>query len=170
MKLFTKSRIAIAALGLGSMLAAGTASADYRVTAFGDAVAYKALIAKDVASAKSAFYTTDLTKLDFIAANNLCVTQILAKELSAAIESCSLALDKAESDLELTVSTEKSAKASIYSNLAVAKAMSGDLTGASVDLEKALLLNSRDRNAVSNYSLISSTMPAPAADIAQAAI
>lgn len=168
MKLFTKSRIAITALGLGAMLAASTAAADYRVTAFGDAVAYKALIAKDVASAKSAFYTTDLSKLDFIAANNLCVTQILAEELSAAIESCSLALEKAERDLGLTVSAEKSAKASIYSNLAVAKAMSGDLSGASVELEKALLLNSRDRNAASNYSLISGIVSAPAADIAQA--
>ncbi len=168
MKLFTKSRIALAAIGLGSMLVAGTASADYRVTAFGDAIAYKALIAKDVVSAKSAFYTTDLSKLDFVAANNLCVTQILAKELVSAIESCSLALEKAEIDLELSAMTEKSAKASIYSNLAVAKAMSGDLTGASIDLEKALLLNSRDRNAVSNYNLISSTLAVPATDIAQA--
>ena len=168
MKLFTKSRIAIAALGLGSMLVAGTASADYRVTAFGDAVAYDALIAKDVASAKSAFYTADLTKLDFVAANNLCVTQILSKELEAAIESCSLALEKADGALEISATTEKSAKASIYSNLAVAKAMSGDLTGASVELEKALLLNSRDRNAVSNYNLISSTIDAPSAEIAQA--
>ena len=168
MKSFTKTRIALAALGLGSMLVAGTASADYRVTAFGDAVAYKALIAKDVASAKSAFYTADLTKLDFVAANNLCVTQILAKELMAAIESCSLALEKAEGSVDMSATTEKSAKASIYSNLAVAKAMSGDLSGASLDLEKALMLNSRDRNAVSNYNLISSTVAGSAADIAQA--
>lgn len=168
MKLLTKSRIAVAALGLGSMLAAGTASADYRITAFGDAIAYEALIEKDVASAKSAFYTTDLSKLDFVAANNLCVTQILSKELVAAIESCSLALEKADGALDLSATSEKSAKASIYSNLAVAKAMSGDLTGANVDLEKALLLNSRDVNAVSNYSLISSTIAESTAEIAQA--
>jgi hypothetical protein len=168
MKLLSKSRIAIAALGLGSLFISATASADYRVTAFGDAVAYQALIAKDVASAKSAFYTADMSKLDFIAANNLCVTQILAKELDAAIESCSLALSKAEADYELSTMSAKSAKASIYSNMAVAKAMSGDMLGASGDLEKALLLNSRDRNAVSNYNLISSTLAVPASDIAQA--
>jgi|GEM_PF-396190 len=168
MKLITKSRIAIAALGLASMFAASTASADYRITAFGDAIAYRALLAKDVESAKSAFTTADMAKLDFVAVNNLCVTQILAEELPAAIESCSLALEKVEADRELGLASEKSAKASIYSNLAVAKAMSGDLSGASVDLEKALLLNGRDRNAVSNYNLISSSMEVAPADIAQA--
>lgn len=166
MKLFTTSRLILSAIGLSSLLAAGTAAADYRVTAFGDAVAYRALMTRDVESAKSAFSSKDLAKLDFIAANNLCVTQILAKELGSAIESCSIALEKVESDFGLGLMTEKSAKASIYSNLAVAKAMSGDVAGASSDLEKALMLNSRDRNASSNYNLISSTVSATA-EIAQ---
>lgn len=163
---FAKPRLAVIAAGLGSMLAAGSAAAEYRVTAFGDAIAYKALISMDVDSAKSAFYTKDLTKLDFVAANNLCVTQILSKELSAAIETCSMALEKVDLDFELTSVLEKEAKASIYSNLAVAKAMSGDYTGASADLERALELNGRDRNATVNYSQISANLDV-ADDIAQ---
>jgi len=166
MKLFTKSKLALVAAGLGSILAASSASAEYRVTAFGDAIAYKALISMDVESAKSEFYTKDLTKLDFVAANNLCVTQILSKELSDAIATCNMALEKVETDFELSAGLEKEAKASIYSNLAVAKAMNGDLTGASADLERALMLNIRDRNAKVNYNQISSTMDV-SGDIAQ---
>ncbi|GAB5499906.1 MAG: hypothetical protein PsegKO_22170 [Pseudohongiellaceae bacterium] len=165
-KSFSKTRLALIAAGLGSVLAASSASAEYRVTAFGDAIAYKALISMDVESAKSAFYTKDLTKLDFVAANNLCVTQILSKELSAAIASCELALEKVETDFELTVSLEKEAKASIFSNLAVAKAMSGDLTGASADLERALMLNVRDQNAKVNIRQISANLDV-SGDIAQ---
>lgn len=161
MKLVNKSRLVIAVVGLGSILAVGTASADYRVTAFGEALAYRALLSGNVESARSAFASKDLARMDFVAANNLCVTQILAKELDAAIDSCTVALNKLEKDLELGMSAEKSAKASIYSNLAVARAMSGDLVGASGDLEKALDLNVRDRNASRNYNLVSSmAMPA----------
>ncbi len=166
MKLFSTSKLTLAAAGLASLLMAGTASADYRVTAFGHTTEYSALLSKDVESAKSIFSNRELSKLDFVAANNLCVTQILAEEFSAAISSCATALEKVEAELGIGVATEKTAKASILSNLAVAKAMSGDVTGASSDLERALLLNARDRNAMSNYNLISA-MPAAAAEIAR---
>lgn len=162
MKLFKKSHLAMAAVSLGSLLVASTASADYHVTAFGESTAYRSLLSKDAESAKEALGSKDLAKMDFIAANNLCVAQILAKELSLAIESCSLALEKVEKDMMLGMSAEKSAKASIYSNLAVARAMSGDMLGASSDLEKALEFNSSDRNASLNYNLISASMAMPA--------
>ena len=162
MKLFKKSHLAMAAVSLGSLLVASTASADYHVTAFGESTAYRSLLSKDAESAKEALGSKDLAKMDFIAANNLCVAQILAKELSLAIESCSLALEKVEKDMMLGMSAEKSAKASIYSNLAVARAMSGDMLGASSDLEKALEFNSSDRNAALNYNLISASMAMPA--------
>ncbi|MEQ8409234.1 MAG: hypothetical protein RKH07_13260 [Gammaproteobacteria bacterium] len=165
MKFITTSRLTLAAAGLASLLLAGTASADYRVTAFGETAEYSALLSKDVESAKSIFSKREIAKLDFISANNLCVTQILAKEFSEAISSCATALEKVDAELGIGVTTEKTAKASILSNLAVAKAMNGDVSGASMDLERALLLNSRDRNAVSNFNLISA-LPTVSADIA----
>ena len=50
------------------------------------------------------------------------------------------------------------ALASIYSNLAVAKVMTGDAAGANVDLEMALSLNEKDGNASINYDLISTNL------------
>jgi Flp pilus assembly protein TadD len=53
-----------------------------------------------------------------------------------------------------SLSRRNEVKAAIYSNLAVAKAMNGDLTGAQTDLGKALALNARDKNAVQNKGYI----------------
>jgi len=165
MKLFTKTRTILTAASLGLALFAGSASAEYRVTAFGYSSEYDALLSKDVASAKSILGDRAVAALDFIEANNLCVAQILADELGSAIASCGAALEKVESDRSISRATERAAKASIYSNLAVAKAMSGDMLGASRALETALTLNARDRNAVSNYNLIHD-LPS-AAEVAQ---
>ncbi|MEX2468328.1 MAG: hypothetical protein WD396_01100 [Pseudohongiellaceae bacterium] len=154
MKLIAKSRILLSTASLSLALFAGSASAEYRVTAFGYSSEYEALLAKDVASAKSILGDRAVTRLDFIETNNLCVTQILASELESAFASCAAALEKVDSDATITQATARAAKASIYSNLAVARAISGDMMGASSDLEAALSLNSRDRNAVSNYTLI----------------
>lgn len=101
-----------------------------------------------------------MTSLDFVEANNLCVTQILAKEYSAAESACAMALEKIDYDYSLGLIAKKAARASIYSNLAVALAMNGNMPAASTALEKALALNSRDANAVANYSLVNSKSPA----------
>lgn len=154
MKLPAKSRILLTAASLGVALFAGSSSAEYRVTAFGYSDEYAALLSKDVASAKSILGDRAIAQLDFIEANNLCVAQILASELGSAVASCTAALRKVEADLSINRAGGRIAKASIYSNLAVARVMSGDVMGASGDLESALTLNARDRNAISNYVLI----------------
>ncbi|GJM13219.1 MAG: hypothetical protein DHS20C12_16220 [Pseudohongiella sp.] len=152
------SKLALVALTLASSFATSGALADYRLTAFSDTAGFKALVEKDTVTAESAFASLKLTDMDYFEANNLCVSQILVEEFDAAIVSCSAALEKAELSTELTVRNEKIALASVYSNLAVAKVMTGDTSGANIDLEKALSLNLYDGNASINYGLISSNL------------
>lgn len=158
MKYLSHSKLALIALTLASSFATSGALADYRLTAFSDTVGFKALVNEDLSAAKSTFASRSLKKMDYFEANNLCVAQILLDELEAAITSCSSALEKAKSSSELTIRNEKVALASVYSNLAVAKAMTGDTVGANVDLEMALSLNQRDGNASINYALISTNL------------
>ena len=155
MKIISHSKLALLALTLASSFATSGALADYRLTAFSDTPGFRALVTEDLSAAKSTFASRSLKKMDYFEANNLCVAQILLEEFEAAITSCSSALEKAESSSELTIKNEKIAIAAIYSNLAVAKAITGDTAGASVDLEMALSLNHKDGNASINYGLIS---------------
>lgn len=145
---------------IASAFAAGAASADYRVTAFGDTKAYTALIGGDVSGAQANFIAARPSSLDFAEANNLCVTEILSKDYVAAIEACEIALDKIKYDPYITATSRKSAKASIYSNLAVATAMLGDFSAASSFLEISLSFNASDENALINYDLISASLVA----------
>lgn len=160
MKYFSRSKLTLLALTLASSFATSGAFADYRLTAFSDTLGFKALVHKDVTKAESTFASRSLKKMDYFEANNLCVAQILLGKLDAAISSCGSALEKAEYSTELTVRNEKVALASVYSNLAVAKALAGDTAGASVDLEMALSLNKKDGNASINYDLISTNLVA----------
>lgn len=159
MKKIYRSKALVAALGFCSAVMAGTAAADYRVTAFGHASEFDALLTGDVASAKTILGDRSLTSLDFVEANNLCVTEILAKDFAAAELACASALKKVDIQYSMGVFTRKEAKASIYSNLSVALAMSGRVAEAEAALEQALLLNRHDKNAVANYSLLSSASP-----------
>lgn len=158
MKYVSHTKLALAALALASSFATSGALADYRLTAFSDTVGFKALVDEDLAAAKSAFASRSLKRMDYFEANNLCVAQILLEEFESAITSCSSALEKAETSSELTIRNEKVALASVYSNLAVAKAITGDTAGASSDLEMALSLNQKDGNASLNYDLISTNL------------
>lgn len=152
------TRIILSAFGFAAMLAAGTASAEYRLTAFGDAKAYTALIAMDVNKAQSAFRNSKLAVLDFAEANNLCVMKILSKELADAVSACESSLEKLSSEVYISTTSEKSAKASIYSNLAVATALAGDFGSANRYLELSLSYNSDDENALTNYDLIATSL------------
>ena len=158
MKFISHSKLALIALTLTSSFATSGALADYRLTAFSDTPGFRALIAKDLVAAKSTFASRSLEKMDYFEANNLCVAQILLEEFNAAISSCSSALKKAKNSSELTTQDEKVALAAVYSNLAVAKAITGDTAGAGIDLEMALSLNKRDSNASINYGLISTNL------------
>ena len=149
-----KTHLILSTISMIATLGSTTAFADYRLTAFGDSLGYSALIAKDVSTATSLFEDHNVEHMDFLEINNLCVSQILDSEFDAAIESCAAALDLSETDYSVTYKSRREAKASILSNLAVAKALNGDLTGAQSNLEMALSLNSSDRNAIANIDLL----------------
>ncbi len=160
MKTSTHSKIAALALTLTYTVAPTGAFADYHLTAFSDTLGFKGLLAEDVAAAEATFGRRKIERMDYFEANNVCVAQILMEGFEAAISSCSSALEKAEFSSELTVEDEKIALAATYSNLAVARVMSGDAAGANIDLDTALSLNWRDVNASMNYDRISSTLVA----------
>ena len=160
MKTSTTSKVAALALTLASTFAATGAYADYHLTAFSDTHGFRALLAEDVAAAEATFASRKIERMDYFEANNLCVAQILMEEFDAAISSCSTAIEKVEFSSELGLIDEKVALASIYSNLAIAKVMSGDTAGANTDLEMALSLNQKDGNASMNYDLISANLVA----------
>lgn len=155
MKKVIGTRLLLISAGLCTLLTAGTASAEYRVTALGKATGFTELLATDASKAASKLGALSLFKMDFLEFNNLCVTEILLENYELAIATCHTALEKTESALDISFKEEKKAKAAILSNLAVAKAKSGDAVGAKLDLELALSLNSRNANAVANYGLIS---------------
>ncbi len=158
MKRATRSISSLATVGgfaLATLLAANTALAEYRVTAFGHTMGYAELITADLKAIQSTFSNKSVSDLDYSEANNLCVAQILLKDFSAAIESCNTAVAKAEKAFDINISDIDTVKASIYSNMGVAKALAGLGLEASKDIELALKLNAKDRNANTNYSQLS---------------
>jgi Flp pilus assembly protein TadD len=158
MKRATRSFSTLATVGgfaLASLLTANTAMAEYRVTAFGHTMGYSDLITTDLKAIQTTFGKKSLSNLDYSEANNLCVAQILLKDFDAAVTSCEAAVVKADRAFEISPSDIDSVKASIYSNMGVAKALAGNDAEASKDLELALKFNARNRNAIANYSQLS---------------
>jgi Flp pilus assembly protein TadD len=157
MKRATRSFSTLATVGgfaLASLLTANTALAEYRVTAFGHTMGYSELITSDLQAIETTFSKKSASALDYSAANNLCVAQILLKEFDAAVQSCEIAVVKAGRSFEISLADLDSVKASIYSNMAVAKALAGNDSEATKDLELALKYNAKDQNANTNYSQI----------------
>ncbi len=158
MKRATRSISTLATVGgfaLASLLTANTAMAEYRVTAFGHTTGYSELITANMDAVESTFAKKSLSGLDYSESNNLCVAQILMKDFDAAVLSCESAAVKAEKSFEISARDVDSVKASIYSNMGVAKALAGNDIEATKDLELALKLNARDKNAMTNYSQLS---------------
>lgn len=158
MKRTASKKIVPILFGLLSTLVTTSAMAEFQLTAFGDTLGYRALVTEDISSVEAIFATRDINKLDYFELNNLCVAQILLEEFDSAISSCATALETAQYSTELTHQKMKKALASVYSNLGVAKAMSGDIAGAGFELEKALSLNKWDSNALSNYDLFNTNL------------
>ena len=149
------ARVIYVVTGFCTLLVASSAFAEYRVTAFGRTTGYAELIANDALAAESKLVKVSTARMDFLEMNNLCVTKLLLEEFEAAISACAAALEKAEGDFGIGAAQGKKAKASILSNMAVARAISGDTPNAKADLETALSLNSTDRNANINYAIVS---------------
>lgn len=147
----------VGATSLFVLLATATASAEYRVTAFGYTGGYDALVKLNADAALTTLDTR--SALDYAEANNLCVAKILTRDLDGALTSCELAITRTERTVELTASKKKEAQASIYSNLGVTKALAGDMDAAKFYLKKALGLNARDENAKRNFASVIATQP-----------
>lgn len=143
--------------------AASSAQAEYRLTAFGDTIGYRSLISADVENIETTFGGMSLSRLDYFEANNLCVAQILLKDFDEAISTCTAAISKTERVFAINPAATNSATASIYSNMAVAKAMSGDKISAIKDLELAFSFNRKDKNMKANYDQL-----APSANLTAA--
>lgn len=155
----TKARSRIASLfvaGALSLTAASSALAEYRLTAFGNTMGYRTLISAKVEDIQSRFDGVAIRGLNHFEANNLCVAQILLKDFEEAISTCTEAISKTEKAFAVNPMAINSATASIYSNMAIAKAMSGDKISAIKDLELALSFNKQDKNVNTNYDQLSS--------------
>ena len=146
MFLIRKSLIVVALVISGTFSALTNATEEYRLSAFADVLGYAQIKANDVIEAKDFMATKIKKKPDFLELNNFCVLGVLVEDFSAAIESCEAAIEMSTQSREIGFSSKKKALASIHSNLAIAKALSGDLEGAEYELELALSLNSRDTN------------------------
>lgn len=156
----TRTIVRTISVALLSLFVSNIAIAEYKLTAFGDSTAYAALINQDVDGARAKLRFISMQEMDFADANNLCVAEVLEKDFAAAVAACELALERVELEPYISLLSESLAKASIYSNLAVAKALAGDLSAASSYLELSLSLNDEDANALSNYDLISASLVA----------
>ena len=145
--LLIKKSLIVLVLSISGIFSAFTnASEEYRLSAFADVLGYAQIQAKEVIEAKEFMSYRTKKKGDFLELNNLCVLGVLVEDFSAAIESCETALEISDRSRGIGFSSKKKALASIHSNLAVAKALNGDLEGAEYELEVALSLNSRDAN------------------------
>ena len=142
-----RKSLIIVALGIsGSFAAFSNATEEYRLSAFADVLGYAQIKANNVNEAKAFMAAKIKKKSDFLELNNFCVLAVLVEDFNAAIESCETAIEMSEKSREIGFSSKKKALASIHSNLAVARALNGDLEGAEYELQIALTLNSRDTN------------------------
>lgn len=133
-------------------------ASDFRLTAFEGALGFSELTTGEAKIAHDMLSARGLTRSDYSELNNLCVSEIILEDFASAIEACELALNEKDKARDLGYSQKKKITASILSNLAVAKALGGDLAGAQLDLEKSLSLNRKDKSAISNFDWLHSDL------------
>ena len=120
--------------------------AEVRVTAFAAAPAFNALRAGNAEWALRFFENRKLENMNFSAANNLCVAQVLKGQFQRANDSCEVALKHtAKSTYLKGARRRKEAEAIILSNLSMIGLLSGDLEAAQEYAEQASSRNSLDR-------------------------
>lgn len=158
-----RSAAFVATLALGAATAV-PAHAAYHVTAFENSLGYAQIESEDYAAASSMLRRATVADQRYAVATNLCVSQVKADDLAAAMASCERAVRAAPVDLGTTVSPSPRRRAEImthlYSNRGVVKALSGDHFGARDDFERALSLDPDNANARRNLDVVS------AADVA----
>ena len=135
-----------------------SAGDEYRLSAFADVSGYAQIKSNNIEEAKEFIVARSGKKMDFLELNNLCVLELLVKDFSSAVESCETALTRSTNTRAIGFGAKKKVAASIHSNLAVGKALNGDLEGAKIELEMALSLNSFDKNAKANLEWLASSV------------
>ncbi len=148
----TAARFALVSV---TVLGCSMSFAEYRLTVFPEGEQYREISNGSAEMAAESFSGRRMSTLDFFALNNYCVAQIMTNDLSGAISSCEAAISKVHSNRGVSRLNARKAEASILSNLAVARAKSGDLLGARRDIDVALSTYSRDASARVNLDQIS---------------
>ena len=155
---FIRNGLIVLVVGFSATFSALTsAKEEYRLSAFSDVMGYAQIKSKDIVAVKEFMSVRNQKKLDFLELNNLCVLGVLVEDFSAAIRNCQVAIEKSGKSRDIGFSSKRKALASVHSNLAVAKALSGDIEGAQYELQMALSLNSRDTNVKSNIEWLESS-------------
>jgi len=139
----------------GFLFGSMEALAEYKVTAFSDAVGYKNLIKGGGPTAFETITGKKKGRMDFMDLNNLCVALIMSNRAPEAVKTCEMASRKLKTLKYNSGWGYRRASADVYSNLGVAKALSGDFTGASSDLEKAQRIFSRHQAIKDNIRKVS---------------
>tara|TARA_B100000700_G_scaffold88969_1_gene100375 strand:- start:5120 stop:5602 length:483 start_codon:yes stop_codon:yes gene_type:complete len=146
---------------LTTILFSNQTLAEIRMTAFAAAPAFNALKVGNAEWALRFFENRKLENMNFSAANNLCVAQVLKKQLTRANSSCEAALTKTAKSAYLTgARRRKEAEAIILSNLAMIGLLSGNLEAAREYAEQASARNTLDRE---TKALLDSSMSRPLA-------
>ena len=158
MRLVKSGLITIVTGVVAAFSAVSSASDEYRLSAFADVSGYAQIKSNNIEEAKEFIVARSGKKMDFLELNNLCVLDLLVEDFSSAVGICEAALSKSNSTRGIGFAAKKKVAASIHSNLAVAKALSGDLEGAKIELEMALSLNSLDSNAKANLEWLASSV------------
>lgn len=137
-----------AILGMATIGASEVSLAEYYVSAFDHGDAFEQLMERNSVSANQVLSNSTLASTNYADQNNLCVSQILSTEYTSAINSCEKALSNVTSR---NIHDMRKQKSVISTNLAVAKALEGDRTGAIADLRNSMELYGRNKNASKNY-------------------
>lgn len=146
------------------LIASTAASAEYRVSPFHDTLGYRDILSGDVTEAiKAAEKKQSVRRLNFWELNNLCVAQIMALELTDAVSTCESAAQDLESKKSVRNTQKRKAAAQIYSNLGVARALSGDLVQANAEFETAISFDGRNRDGRFNLDEVRAEMSTVAA-------
>lgn len=137
------------------------AHAEYRVTAFGGTPGFAEIMAADYDGARDLLAARYTITDRYARYANLCVSLLKSGELDAALDNCERALSVAPADLTSAVLPMYHKRSQVlthlYSNRGVVRAVSGDLSGARGDFERALRLDDGNANARRNLEVVSGT-------------
>lgn len=150
-----------AALALASLLAAASASAGYRMTAFGGTLGFDAIMSEDYDSASELLDSRHAAFDSYARHANLCVSLLKSEDVGGAMASCQRALSVAPTEFASSLLPDTGRRTAVmthlYSNRGVVRAIAGDVFGARADFERALSLDADNANARTNLEYVSAS-------------